>query len=225
MTLKLSTGWLILAAVCLVAGFFIFRSCDNEPEQPTIVKQHLDSVLVKRGEIAALLTREAALIAKVAKDSADRRASDIAHKAVIRRLERKLAEVSLKHAQEPELDSIVAATFHVPHSDTLYSLPIEVAREALEIVLEAPIKDSLISEQAKRIEAQRVECDSAVADLGRLFMNAKAETELHKEIAGHLQEAFDESQKDHRKKLRKAKAGGWGKGIIGAIVGFFAGKG
>jgi hypothetical protein len=209
----------IIIALLFTLGAMYFTGTKAEDAAIEPVRE---LVAIRKGEIFDLIGKERALLNQMRSDSIKAARETKALKSEIKRLRRELAKVDFETASAPELDSI-RETIYGPDSlanDTLYALPIDQAREALESAAREPQRDSVDSAQNYLID--KLERDAARVDTD---FKKRIETWTAAVQKGEELNAYHESIADHyRKQTRKQKKLRWVDRLFGGLIGFGAGK-
>jgi hypothetical protein len=216
-------GLIVVIAILL----FLMDPRGNKTYSDPDVQRYESVIGNSQLDIINIVNKQAELIKK-AKDDSIRFADErVKYKREIARYKKKLASINYDVATSDELDSIRLSiykpgdsTYIVAGPDPLYSMPISQARDALEAKAREPMYDSINTLQASRIDS--------------LETQAIASEELYKETLKQVEQKFDASQNinsnlqlinDHfRKKEKKQVFKDWGNRLIGAGLGFAAGK-
>lgn len=209
--------YLIVISVLLIAIFWLWWT---EPD-PVSTRNEVTKENKGLEESNATLQEEKKVLReKYVADSLRGIETARAYRQRISSLENKLRKNTFKQASAPELDSIRMALYPMT-SDTIYCAPITAIRLAFEDGVARSIQDSIIVEQAARIEVVEGEKQAAIDNLTKSWGNTEKQYYQQQAISLNLGKALDKSEAARKRE----KKGGWVKAGISAVAAFFIGRG
>lgn len=207
----------VLMLIILAGLYWTFRSRVDVP-----VQAHQDSIIVAKKEIKAIQIREKELVARIRQDSARFAIEDQAHKDKAEKLRRHIAAISLRRASIKQLDStrVVIYSNAGAEGDTLYTMPLDQARDVIAAKAREPVKDSLIAAQDRHLQAVAAAADEQRKAFGALLHVKDQELDKERELNQH----FDAIAEHYRKESKRGKMAKWVDRGAGALVGFALGR-
>lgn len=186
-------------------------------------KIHTDSILVAKKDIETLKRKDLEIVAQMNRDSIKRHQEKEASLRVIRQLKKKASDINFTVTTSAELDSIrkfIWRSSDVVWDDTMYTIPIDQARDALEAKAREPFKDSTINALEYRVWNLEGDLIIQEAAFKKRIVGFTGITDK-KDVQIRNLEAINKKQSDEHK-AQKLK--GILKGVAGMVIGFGIGK-
>lgn len=192
----------IIVALALVIIYLIWFGGGKNVIQ--YVKQKDDTEVKKIADrISKLHVHLASVVEKKKQDSIASVKTVIAYQKQVQVLKKKLASINFSSYSEKRLDSLVART-NAPN-DTMYCMPVTVARQSLEAKEKLPVLDSLHALDTRRINQLGVEKFEADVDCKTIIDDKNKElaaiTEQKAIVADQNKELVKDNKRERRKKI------------------------